>query len=312
MSKNTSLTIGTRASPLAVRQSELVAHHLSAAHGLDNADIGISKIITKGDRALDTTLSELGGKGLFTEELEAGLKNGTFDMAVHSLKDLPTQNVEGLTLGAILPRASAADILVLRDGVSANGLADLPQGAHIGTASLRRQAQLLRARPDAKISVLRGNIGTRLSKLNAADSDLHATLLAAAGLARLDMPLKRGVELTKAEMLPAAGQGALAVQCRADDEALLALLAPLNCAATQACVTAERAFLRALDGSCRTPIAALAHIKNDTLYMHGRLLAADGSDMVETRISCPPHASAVAGREAGESLRKQAPYLVTG
>ena len=164
MSKNTSLTIGTRASPLAVRQSELVAHDLRAAHGLDNADIGISKITTKGDRALDTTLSELGGKGLFTEELEAGLKNGNFDMAVHSLKDLPTQNAEGLTLGAILPRANAADMLVLRDGVSANGLADLPQGAHIGTASLRRQAQLLRARPDAKISLLRGNIGTRLEK----------------------------------------------------------------------------------------------------------------------------------------------------
>ena len=309
MSKNTSLTIGTRASPLAVRQSELVAHDLRAAHGLDNADIGISEITTKGDRALDTTLSELGGKGLFTEELEAGLKNGTFDMAVHSLKDLPTQNAEGLTLGAILPRAHAADMLVLRDGVSANGLADLPQGAHIGTASLRRQAQLLRARPDAKISLLRGNIGTRLKKLET--SNMDATLLAAAGLARLDMPLKRGVELTEAEMLPAAGQGALAVQCRADDEALLALLAPLNCAATQACVTAERAFLQALDGSCRTPIAALARINNDTLYMHGRLLAADGSDMVETRISCSPHAAAAAGREAGESLRTQAPHLVT-
>ena len=213
-----------------------------------------------------------------------------------------------LTLGAILPRANAADVLVVRDGLPVTGLADLPPGAHIGTASLRRQAQILRARPDLKISLLRGNIGTRMDKLNG--GDMHATLLAAAGLQRLDMVPAGAVTLDSEIVLPAAGQGALAVQCRADDEATLALLAPLNCAETQACVTAERAFLNALDGSCRTPIAALATITNDTLYLHGRLLAENGSDMVETRITCAADEAAAAGRAAGQEMRRTAPHLV--
>lgn len=308
MSKIKPLTIGTRASPLAVRQSTMVAEALRAAHQLDATAIALTEITTKGDRALDEKLSELGGKGLFTEELESGLRDGGLDLAVHSLKDLPTQNADGLTLGAILPRANAADMLVVRDGLSVTGLADLPPGAHIGTASLRRQAQILRARPDLKISLLRGNIGTRMDKLNG--GDIHATLLAAAGLQRLDMVPAGAVILDSEIVLPAAGQGALAVQCRADDEATLALLAPLNCAATQACVTAERAFLNALDGSCRTPIAALATITNDTLYMHGRLLADNGSDMVETRITCAVDEAAAAGRAAGQELRRTAPHLV--
>lgn len=308
MSKIKPLTIGTRASPLAVRQTAMVADALRTAHQLDAAAIAVDKITTKGDRALDEKLSELGGKGLFTEELESGLRAGALDLAVHSLKDLPTENADGLTLGAILPRANAADMLILRDGLSARQLADLPQGAHIGTASLRRQAQLLRARPDVKISLLRGNIGSRLGKLNG--SDMDATLLAAAGLARLDMVPAGAVELDSEIILPAAGQGALAVQCRADDAATLALLAPLNCAATQACVTAERAFLQALDGSCRTPIAALATITNDGLTMHGRLLAEDGSDMAEIRIACSRDEAAQAGQAAGRELRRTAPHLV--
>ncbi len=159
----------------------MVADALRAAHQLEEAAIALTEITTKGDRALDEKLSQLGGKGLFTEELEAGLRSGALDLAVHSLKDLPTQNAEGLTLGAILPRASAHDMLIARAGLTVNGLADLPDGSHIGTASLRRQAQLLRARPDIKISLLRGNIGTRLKKLEA--SNIDATLLAAAGLA---------------------------------------------------------------------------------------------------------------------------------
>ena len=284
MSKNTSLTIGTRASPLALRQSAMVADALRAAHGLEEAAIACTEITTKGDRALDEKLSQLGGKGLFTEELEAGLRSGALDLAVHSLKDLPTQNAEGLTLGAILPRASAHDMLIARAGLTVNGLADLPDGSHIGTASLRRQAQLLRVRPDIKISLLRGNIGTRLKKLEA--SNIDATFLAAAGLARLNMVPDGAVELDGDTMLPAAGQGALAVQCRADDEAILALLAPLNCAATQACVTAERAFLNA--GRLVPHPLPLWRASKRYFYMHGRLLAADGSDMVETRISCAP------------------------
>ena len=307
------IIIGTRASPLALRQSEMVGAQICAAHGLDDAAIGFQKISTKGDRALEGKLSELGGKGLFTQELEAGLLDGALSLAVHSLKDLPTQDPKGLVLGAILARADAADMLVPRDGLTITDLSELPEGAHIGTASLRRQAQLWRARPDLKISVLRGNVGTRLAKLAA--HNMHATLLAAAGLARLDMTLAGALRLDSATMLPAAGQGALAVQCRADDEATLALLAPLHCADTAACVTAERAFLNALDGSCRTPIAALAEIKDDTLYLHGRLLAEDGSDMVEIEVSAPRASSdeaALMGREAGESLRRQAPHLVVG
>ena len=143
------------------------------AHGFDEAAIAFTEITTKGDRALDEKLSQLGGKGLFTEELEAGLRSGALDLAVHSLKDLPTQNAEGLTLGAILPRASAHDMLIARDGLTVKGLADLPDGSHIGTASLRRQAQLLRARPDIKISLLRGNIGTRLKKLETSNMRCH-------------------------------------------------------------------------------------------------------------------------------------------
>lgn len=307
------IIIGTRASPLALRQSDMVAAQICAAHGLDAAAIELRKISTKGDRALDGKLSELGGKGLFTQELEAGLLDGSLSLAAHSLKDLPTQDPDGLVLGAIFPRADAADMLVPRDGVVVTDLSDLPEGAHIGTASLRRQAQLWRARPDLKISVLRGNVGTRLAKLEALN--MHATLLAAAGLARLDMTPTGALRLDTQTMLPAAGQGALAVQCRANDDATLALLAPLHCAATAQCVTAERAFLNSLDGSCRTPIAALAEIKDDTLYMHGRLLSENGSDMAEISVSAPRATLADAaqmGREAGAALRRQAPHLVAG
>ena len=281
---------------------------MRAAHQLDATSIALTEITTKGDRALDEKLSDLGGKGLFTEELERGLRDGALDLAVHSLKDLPTQNADGLTLGAILPRANAADMLVVRHGLSPTGLADLPPGAHIGTASLRRQAQILRSGPILKYRFARQYRHTD-GKLNG--GDMHATLLAAAGLQRLDMVPAGAVELDSEIVLPAAGQGALAVQCRADDEATLALLAPLNCAVTQACVTAERSFLNALDGSCRTPIAALATITDDTLYLHGRLLADDGSDMAETRMTCAPDEAKAAGRAAGQELRRSAPHLVT-
>ena len=304
------IIIGTRASPLAVRQSEMVADALRAAHGLADNAIGFEKISTKGDRALEGKLSALGGKGLFTEELEAGLRAGELGLAVHSLKDLPTQDPDGLVLGAILPRADAADILVPRPGLHFDDIAALPEGAHIGTASLRRQAQLLNKRPDLQISVLRGNVGTRLAKLEG--NNMHATLLAAAGLARLNIAPKGAVRLASETVLPAAGQGALAVQCRADNDALLALLAPLHCAETAACVTAERAFLNSLDGSCRTPIAALAHIKDGALTLHGRLLAEDGSEMVEVTLSAPQKDAIEMGRAAGEKLRRQAPHLVAG
>ncbi len=302
------IIIGTRASPLAVRQSEMVGAALAAAHGLDDGAVQFQKISTKGDRLLDEKLSELGGKGLFTQELEAGLLDGTLACAVHSLKDLPTQDPEGLVLGAILPRADVADVLVPRPGLTLKSLDDLPSGGHVGTASLRRQAQLLRVRPDLKVSLMRGNVGTRLKKLS--DEGIDATLLAAAGLARLGIAPEGAVPLASEEMLPAAGQGALAVQCRAADKSMRAMLAALHCPDTAACVTAERAFLNALDGSCRTPIAALAHINDGTINLHGRLLAENGSDMVETRMTGAAEDAAALGHEAGAALRHQAPHLV--
>ena len=273
------LILGTRASPLALWQSEHVAAALCEAHGWAEGAIRPEKIITQGDKRLDTTLSEIGGKGLFTEELEDGLRNGALDLAVHSLKDLPTENPDGLVLGAILPRADAADVLVPRPGTSPKGLDDLPEGARIGTASLRRAAQLLHHRPDLEIAPLRGNVGTRLKKLET--EGFAATLLAAAGLDRLNIKVAGAIALPHGEILPAAGQGALAVQCRENDTGLRSRLAALHCAETFDCVTAERCFLAALDGSCRTPIAAYAEIDGDDLTLKGRVLSDDGTRMAE-------------------------------
>lgn len=273
------LKLGTRASPLALWQSRHVAAALCAAHGWPDDAIAFDEIITKGDQRLDLKLAEIGGKGLFTEELESGLRAKNLDLAVHSLKDLPTANPPGLVLGAILPRADMRDVLICRAGLPVTQLADLPPKAKIGTASLRRAAQLRHQRPDIVIEPLRGNVATRLKKLET--EGLDATLLAAAGLERLGLTLDTATPLDPREVLPAAGQGALAVQCRADDKAMLDWLAPLHCAATYDCVTAERAFLAALDGSCRTPIAALAQIKGGHLFLTGRLLSEDGTQMVE-------------------------------
>ena len=320
------LILGTRASPLALAQSQQVAQDLCAAHGWPETQISLHEIITKGDKNLDTKLAEIGGKGLFTEELEAGLKDTTLDLAVHSLKDLPTVMSDGLVLGAICPRAPAADMLI---STKPGGLDDLPHGAKIGTASLRRQAQLLARRPDFDIHPLRGNIQTRLKKLKSENFD--AIILAAAGLQRMGlMPMAdedgllpdailQGTHmhaLDPQDMLPAAGQGALAVQCRADDNALMALLAPLHCPITAACVAAERAFLNALDGSCRTPIAAHAIIFNDELHLMGRVLAEDGSAFVEEKasIAAPDgldmEEAQKLGRQMAAKCRTAAPQLM--
>ena len=291
--------LGTRASPLALWQSAHVAQALCSAHGWPESRIRLDKIITEGDKRIDTTLSEIGGKGLFTEELEAGLRAGALDLAVHSLKDLPTAMPVGLVLGAILPRAAAGDVLVAQDGQYYASLAALPKGAKIGTASLRRAAQILHHRPDCTIAPLRGNVGTRLKKLT--DEGFDATILAAAGLDRLQLELGEAALLSADEVLPAAGQGALAVQCRADDSAMRGFLAALHCADTFDCISAERAFLAALDGSCRTPIAAFATLDGDALTLKGRLLSDDGTRMAEGTLS-GARATAVS---IGEALAAQ-------
>ncbi len=302
------LTLGTRASPLAVRQSELVAAALCAAHGWAESTIELATIVTKGDVRLDAPLADIGGKGLFTEELEAGLREGTLNFAVHSLKDLPTVSPDDLALGAILPREDARDVLVPRAGLAFASLADLPEGARVGTASLRRKAQILHTRPDLHVAPLRGNVATRMAGLEA--QDLHATLLAAAGLHRLQIMPEGAAILAPQEMLPAAGQGALAVQYRTADTAMRDWLAAVHCADTAACVTAERVFLNALDGSCRTPIAAHATLQGGKISLTGRLLSDDGKEAVEGQLEGARADADRVGRALAEDLRQRAPHLV--
>jgi hydroxymethylbilane synthase len=270
-----SLRIGTRGSPLALAQARMVRDLLLAAHAhLSEADIAIEVFKTRGDRITDRKLLEIGGKGLFTEELEEALKTGALDMAVHSMKDMPTKLTGGLGIPCLLERADPRDSLIAR---RAKSIAGLKKGAVVGTASLRREAQLRHLRPDLKVVTFRGNVGTRLKKLAAGEAD--ATLLALAGLDRLGMRDAASAVLSVDEMMPAPAQGAIGVECRADDARIRALLAPLNHAATESCVNAERALLAGLDGSCRTPIAAIATLDGDTIHLRGRLLSPDGSEL---------------------------------
>jgi hydroxymethylbilane synthase len=245
------LTLGTRTSQLARWQTDHVIRQLRATW--PDLDCQIKPFTTSGDRILDTPLPEIGGKGLFTEELESALSAGEIDLAVHSLKDLPIDDASGLTIGAILSREDARDVLISREGWT---LTALPPAARVGTSSLRRAAQLLTARPDLTLLPLRGNVDTRIRKAMSGDYD--AIVLAAAGVLRLGLGEYISEYLPFDVMLPAPGQGALAVQCRADDSATRALLAPIDHAPTRAAVTAERAFLNALGGGCSAPVAAYA------------------------------------------------------
>jgi hydroxymethylbilane synthase len=275
----TTLRIGTRGSPLALAQAHEVRDRLHAAWPDTIADIEIVVLSTQGDRVLDRPLAEIGGKGLFTEEIEAGLLDGSLDLAVHSMKDMPTALPHGLTIAALLPREDPADTLLVRDGVLAADAGDdplraLPQGARVGTSSLRRAAQLRALRPDLEVVGFRGNVQTRLRKL--AEGVADATMLARAGLRRLGLEL--GHDLPTARFLPAVAQGAIGVECRVDDPSVRALLAPIHCDTTGARVGAERAMLALLDGSCRTPIAGLATIGVDgAIALYGLLAEDDGS-----------------------------------
>src|SRR5258707_6529614 len=262
---------------MALYQAGLVRDRLCAAH--PGLAVELMPIRTTGDRVLTRQLSEIGGKGLFTKEIEEALFDRRIDLAVHSLKDMETMLPAGLEIGAVLARDDPRDALVSRRG----GLADLPHGARIGTASLRRRAQLLRCRGDLDVLPIRGNVDTRLAKLAAGEFD--ALVLALCGLERLG---KAGLVceiLTSELMLSAVGQGALAIECRGGDPALRQLLAPLNDPASAACVAAERAMLAALDGSCRTPIAGLATITGDRLSLDALLLTPDGSAERRDRIA---------------------------
>jgi hydroxymethylbilane synthase len=297
------LRIGTRGSAMALYQAGVVRDRLLAAHAelaAANA-VEIVPIRTTGDRVLTRQLAEIGGKGLFTKEIEEALLDRRIDLAVHSLKDMETHLPAGLEIGCVLARDDPRDVVVSRSGAA---LAALPHGARIGTASLRRRAQLLRLRGDLAIIPIRGNVGTRLDKLAAGEVD--ALVLALCGLERLGKT-GIGLEILSAQqMLPAVGQGALALECRSGDGELRQLLAPLHDPASAACVAAERAMLAALDGSCRTPIAGLATIAGDQLTLDALLLTPDGDAERRGRTQGAISEAVALGRELGERLRRGA------
>lgn len=294
--------IGTRGSPLALAQARELARRLGEAHGWAGEELPLDVIRTTGDAIQNRPLAEAGGKGLFTKEIDAAQLAATIDFAVHSAKDLPTALPHGLIIAGYLPREDVRDALIAR-GIAR--IADLPQGALVGSASLRRQAILKRARPDLRITLLRGNVGTRLDKV--ANGELDATLLALAGLRRLGLADKASGILPIEDCLPAVGQGAIAVVIRARDEAATAALAPLLCRDTGFALAAERAFLTELDGSCRTPIAGHAIVSGDSLHLHGLLLSPDGSaSAAGERLGSVTEATQL-GADLGRELRARAP-----
>ncbi|MDQ0506981.1 hydroxymethylbilane synthase [Xanthobacter agilis] len=301
------LRIGTRGSPLALWQAHAVQAALAAALGRPAEGIAIEIIRTTGDTIQDRALSEAGGKGLFTKEIEDALLEGRIDLAVHSAKDVATVLPEGLHLSGYLPRADVRDALILKRGA---GLDDLPAGAKVGTASLRRAAQMKRLRPDLKVELLRGNVHTRLARVR--EGDFDATLLAFAGLSRLGLAHEANAVLETRSFLPAVGQGAVAIECRVADAATNAAIAAIACRDTGIALAAERAFLAALDGSCRTPIAGLATVEGDLVRLAGLVLALDGSDAAETEDSAPIAEAAALGARCGGRLRDSAPARALG
>jgi len=279
MIDSSSIRIGARGSALSLRQVDLVADRLRTAH--PDLSVEVLVIATTGDRLIDTPLPLIGGKGVFTEGIEAALREGRIDLAVHSLKDLPTAQPVGVIIGAIPERATWADVLVSRDGRT---LGDLPMGATIGTSSPRRAAQLRRFRADFQPLSIRGNVETRLRKGADVTSGYDAVVLAEAGLARLGLADRVTETLSSAVMLPAPGQGALAVQCR-DDAQMRQFLAAINHRPSELAVAAERAFLEGLGGGCSAPIAALGQATEGIVKLTGRVLTVDGAQSIDVSAS---------------------------
>jgi hydroxymethylbilane synthase len=302
--------IGTRGSPLALAQAREVRERLVAAHGAETLAFEIKAIKTTGDRIQDRPLSEAGGKGLFTKEIEEALLAGEVDIAVHSMKDMPTELPAGLTLAALLPREDVRDALI---SAKAASLAGLPGGAIVATSSLRRQAQVRHLRPDIRVVPMRGNVETRLRKL--AEGAADATLLALAGLNRLGLADRAAAPIPVEEVLPAVAQGAIGVEMRAGEAELARLLAPLNHEPTALAVAAERAFLAKLEGSCRMPIAALGELLEGPggpcFGFRGMILSPDGRQCFKARREGPPEqALRLAEDAAAEVLAAAGPELV--
>jgi hydroxymethylbilane synthase len=297
------LRIGTRGSPLALAQAREVQQRLEAAHGPGRIAFEIRAIKTTGDRITDRPLTEAGGKGLFTKEIEEALLAGDVDIAVHSMKDMPTRLPAGLTVACLLPREDVRDAWIAR---SAASLRDLAPGAVVATSSLRRQAQVKHLRPDVRVVPMRGNVETRLRKLQEGAAD--ATLLAMAGLKRLGLAGRATAPVTTDEILPAVAQGAIGVETRSEDAATTQLLAPINHEPTMLAVAAERAFLARLEGSCRMPIAGLAELAGGRLVFRGMILTPDGSGCLATRREgAPAEARLLAEDAAAELLARAGP-----
>ncbi|NNG77311.1 hydroxymethylbilane synthase [Acinetobacter sp. ANC 4277] len=292
------LKIATRQSPLALWQAEHIRARLEALH----ADLKVELVtfVTQGDKILDTPLAKIGGKGLFVKELEAALLDGRADLAVHSMKDVPMALPEGLSLPVICEREDPLDAFVSN---TYHSFDELPQGAKVGTSSLRRKTQILKQRPDLNIIDLRGNVGTRLSKL---DSGLYdAIILASAGLKRLGLADRIRHTLQPEISLPAVGQGALGLECRATDQAVLDLILPLLHAETDICVRAERAFNAYLEGGCQVPIAGYATLNQGQLHIEGRVGSVDGLTLLKVKLSGTPEQAEQLGVSLAQKLLEQ-------
>jgi hydroxymethylbilane synthase len=301
MASPRTLVLGTRGSPLALKQADMVRTALIDGAPQLAATVEVRPVRTSGDRVTDRPLADVGGKGLFTKELDEALLAGTIDLAVHSMKDVPTLLPDRIVVAAMLPRADPRDVLVTRQGWR---LPDLPAGTVLGTASLRRRAQVLAARPDLTVVLLRGNVQTRLAKLE--HGEIAATLLAAAGLRRLDLWPEGAVLLEPEEMVPAVAQGAIGVTCREGDAATRGWLGQIDDPATSRCVAAERAMLAVLDGSCRTPIGGLAREVGDRARIVGLVASPDGDHIVTAERCGPPGDGIGLARDLGRELKARA------
>ena len=292
------LKIATRQSPLALWQAEHIRERLETLHA--GLKVELVTFVTQGDKILDTPLAKIGGKGLFVKELEAALLDGRADLAVHSMKDVPMQLPEGLELAVICEREDPFDAFVSNQYAHFD---DLPQGAKLGTSSLRRKSQILKQRPDLDVVDLRGNVGTRLSKLDAGQYD--AIILASAGLKRLNLHDRIRHTLTAEVSLPAVGQGALGLECRSQDQQVLDLIMPLMHQDSNACVRAERAFNAYLEGGCQVPIAGFATLENDQLQLEGRVGSVDGQVLLQALVSGHPNDAEQLGVELAKKLLDQ-------
>ncbi|SDZ19471.1 hydroxymethylbilane synthase [Jannaschia faecimaris] len=296
------LRIGTRGSPLALAQAHETRARLMAAFDLPEAAFQIEVIKTTGDRIIDRPLKEIGGKGLFTREIEEALAAGVIDIAVHSMKDMPTLQPDGLIIDCYLPREDVRDAFVTLSGAA---FADLPSGSVVGSSSLRRRAQIILRRPDLKVVEFRGNVQTRMKKLG--DGVADATFLAMAGLNRLKMEDVPRHATDVAEMLPAVAQGCIGIERRVADQNAAQMLAAIHHAETGMRLNCERQFLKTLDGSCETPIAGLAELDGTMLRFRGEILRPDGSDVLTVAGECPIKDGAALGERLAQDLLDRAP-----